>query len=68
VLLLIEPVAGDGVLSQRVAFADLGMLVLTGGKVRRVDEHRELLEGGGFRINRVIPVAPDLSIIEAFPI
>ncbi len=68
VLLLIEPVAGEGNLSPRVTFGDLAMLVVTGGKVRSVHEHRELMEGAGYRLNQVIPAAPDLSIIEAFPI
>jgi hypothetical protein len=33
VLPLIEPVTGDGSISPRVAFSDLAVLVLTGGKV-----------------------------------
>ena len=37
------------------------MLVLTGGKVRTVQEYRDLLNSADFRLNRVIPV-PATSI------
>jgi hypothetical protein len=43
------------------------MLVLTGGKVRTVEEHRELLAGAGFRVNNVISTPAEYNIVEAFP-
>jgi C-methyltransferase len=43
------------------------MLVLTGGKERTVEEYRELLASGGFRLNQVVPTATGFAIIEATP-
>ncbi len=43
------------------------MLVLTGRKVRTVQEYRDLLYSADFRLNRVIPVPSDLNILEAIP-
>ncbi|HYO83350.1 MAG TPA: hypothetical protein VES20_18240 [Bryobacteraceae bacterium] len=34
---------------------------------RTESEHRELLKKGQFRLNRVIPVSPRTSIVEAVP-
>jgi hypothetical protein len=44
------------------------MLVVTGGKERTIEEYRELLEKGGFRLNKVVPTAVEFVIIEAIPI
>ena len=49
-------------------FIDIVMLILTGGRERSVDEYRDLLASTGFRLNRVIPTAAQLAVIEAFPI
>jgi hypothetical protein len=46
---------------------DVVMLLMTGGKERTVEEYRQLLASADFRLNRVIPASPDLSIIEALP-
>jgi hypothetical protein len=43
------------------------MMVMTGGKERTVEEYRQLLARADFRLNKVIPASPDLSIIEALP-
>jgi hypothetical protein len=73
-------VAGDGVLllaqwalpddngpsAGRVM--DIAMMVLTGGKERSVDEHRELLSRAGFRLKEVFLVPGEFSIIEAVPV
>lgn len=47
---------------------DIAMMVLTGGKERSIREYRELLAAAGFRLNRVLPVPSDFSILEAFPV
>jgi hypothetical protein len=47
---------------------DIAMLVGTGGKERTAEEYRELLASSGFRLNRVISTALELTIIEAFPV
>jgi len=67
VLLLVEPIVPDDNRPSWSKIVDLPMLVLTGGKTRTVDEHRELLAGASFRLNQVVPVVADLSIIEALP-
>jgi hypothetical protein len=46
---------------------DVLMMVMTGGKERTVEEYRQLLARADFRLNKVIPASPDLSIIEALP-
>ena len=46
-------------------FADVVMLLMTGGKERTVEEYRRLLARASFRLNPVVPTSPDLSIIEA---
>jgi hypothetical protein len=43
------------------------MLTLTGGKERTVEEHRELLASAGFGMERTIPLANDVMILEAKP-
>ncbi len=45
VLLLVEPIVPDDNRPSWSKIVDLPMLVLTGGKTRTVDEHRELLAG-----------------------
>ncbi len=49
------------------AFADLNMLVMTGGKERTAEEFRVLLKEAGFGVNRVIATGGPLSIVEAVP-
>lgn len=47
---------------------DVAMMVLTGGKERSVEEHRDLLAGAGFHLKQVVPVPGDFSLIEAVPV
>ena len=66
-LLLVEfALAGEN-LPSTGKFIDLAMLVLTGGRERTVDEYRELLASGGFRLNQVIQTPAEFAIIEAIP-
>jgi hypothetical protein len=64
-LLLVEPAISDKNPSGK--FVDIAMLVLTGGKVRTVEEHRGLLAGAGFRVNAVISTPAEYNVVEAFP-
>jgi len=47
---------------------DLMMLVGPGGQERDEIEYGELLSAAGLRINRVIPTATEMSIVEAQPV
>jgi hypothetical protein len=49
-------------------FADVVMMLMTGGKERTVEEYRHLLGRAGFSLNRVISTLPGLNIIEALPV
>jgi hypothetical protein len=47
---------------------DLNMLVMPGGKERSEAEYRELLASAGFRLDRVVPTATEISVLEASPV
>ncbi len=47
---------------------DIVMLVLPGGQERTPEEYAALLAKAGFRLNRVIPTASAVSIVEAVPV
>jgi hypothetical protein len=64
-LLLVEWALPEGNAPSAGKFADVVMLLMTGGKERTVEEYRQLLDRSGFRLNQVVPTSPDLSIIEA---
>ncbi|HYO82901.1 MAG TPA: methyltransferase [Bryobacteraceae bacterium] len=66
-LLVIEGVVPPGNDPSPTKLTDLVMLVQLGGRERTEREHRELLKKGGFRLNRVIPMSPRTSIVEAVP-
>ena len=65
VLLLVEWVLPEGNAPSAGKFADVVMLLMTGGKERTLEEYRQLLRSAGFRLNQVILTSPDLGIIEA---
>ncbi|MBV8827712.1 MAG: hypothetical protein JO108_00635 [Acidobacteriaceae bacterium] len=67
-LLLVEYIVPEGNSSSVAKTADMVMMLMTGGKERTLEEYRELLAGAGFRLNRALPVAGDLSIIESLPV
>jgi hypothetical protein len=67
VLVLIEYCLGEENTPSVGKMVDLVMLTITGGRERTVDEHRALLASAGFRLNRAIPVSPEITIIEALP-
>lgn len=64
-VLIIEQVIPAGNTPHPGKFMDLEMLVSPGGVERTEEEYRELLAQAGLKINRVIPSASPLSIIEA---
>ncbi|MBV9498785.1 MAG: methyltransferase [Acidobacteriaceae bacterium] len=68
VLLLLEYALSNANSPSMGRFVDIAMMLLTGGRERTVQEYRELLSDSGFRLNQVIAVPGDFSIIEAFPI
>ena len=51
--------------ARTAAFADLAMMVMTGGRERRVDEFADLLGSAGFQMLRVTQSASGLALIEA---
>lgn len=68
VLLLVEWDLFGANVPSNGKFIDIVMLVLTGGRERSTDEYRELLASAGFRLNRVVPTASQIAVIEAFPV
>ncbi|MGI9071309.1 MAG: methyltransferase [Bryobacteraceae bacterium] len=66
-LLLVEWGLSEANLPSWGKLMDLVMLVLTGGKERTSEEYRELLAGGGFRLQRVISTTSEVAIMEAVP-
>jgi hypothetical protein len=67
VFLLVEWGLSEANLPSWGKLMDLVMLVLTGGKERTIEEYRELLADGGFRLQRVITTPGEVAIMEAVP-
>ena len=67
-LLLIEWDLSEANLPSRGKFADVTMMVLTGGKERTIEEYRALLGSVGFHLNEVISTGAEFNVIEALPI
>jgi O-methyltransferase domain len=61
---VVEPLLTPGRDSDVAKFLDVIALVITGGKHRTLDEHRQLLRRNGFRVTLVI-AAGAVSIIES---
>jgi hypothetical protein len=68
-LLVIETVVpdeiGTSVEARWMAAADLNMLIATGGRERTESEYRALLRAAAFEVERIVPTASGLSVIEA---
>ena len=47
---------------------DLTMMLFSGGKERTEDEFRALFTAAGWKLNRVIPTASPLAVLEGLPI
>ncbi len=66
-LLLAEMVMPDGPGPSVAKTLDIGMMALTGGRERTVEEYRALLASAGFELQRVVPTPSPFSMLEAVP-
>jgi hypothetical protein len=64
-VLIIESVLQAGCATSFSKFRDLNMLVMTGGRERTEAEYEALLDNAGLRLARIIPIATEMSMIEA---
>jgi hypothetical protein len=64
-VLVVEHVIPPGNAGNWGKLLDINMLVLTGGQERTRPQFRELLAHAGLRLERVVPTACPLSVIEA---
>ena len=64
-LLVVETVLPADTQPSPVAFMDLNMLVMLGGRERTASEFASLLREGGFTVTRVIPTGGMFQLIEA---
>lgn len=67
-MLLFEMVLPEGAPAHLGLVLDLEMLVAAGGQERTRRQYAALLSQAGFRLQRVIPTASPMSIIEARPV
>jgi len=67
VLLVLERVLPGPNEGLEATMSDLNMLVAPGGEERTEAEYATLLAAAGFRLNRVVPTASFVSIVEAVP-
>jgi hypothetical protein len=66
-VLLVEFALAEGNAPSAGKFADVVMMLMTGGKERTAEEYRHLLGQAGFSLNQVILTVSGLNIIEALP-
>jgi SAM-dependent methyltransferase len=66
-LLVFEHVVGPPNSGPRGKFADLNMLVITGGRERSREEFESLFGQAGFRLISVTPTSAPLCIVEGIP-
>jgi hypothetical protein len=66
-LLLLEMVIPDHDREFLGHYADMEMLVMAGALERNREQWTDLLQGGGFRLQRVVQTAGPLCVIEAIP-
>jgi hypothetical protein len=64
-LLLVEMVLPEGDEPHMGKMLDMMMLLVPGGEERTASEYAALLEPNGFRLNRVVPTASPVSVVEA---
>lgn len=64
-LLIVEMVLPDGNEPHPGKMLDIVMLTVPGGEERTASEYRELLGKAGFRMNRVVPTASAVGVVEA---
>jgi hypothetical protein len=66
-LLIVEMVLPAGDTPHPGKILDMVMLVMPGGQERTEAEYASLLGKAGFRLNRVVPTASAVSVVEAVP-
>ena len=66
-LLIVETVLPPGDAPHLGKLMDMVMLVFPGGQERTEAEYAALLERSGFRLDRVVPTASTVSVVEAVP-
>jgi hypothetical protein len=66
-LLIVEMVLPPGDVPHPGKVLDVVMLVVSGGRERTESEYAALLAKAGFRLNRVVPTASPVSVVEAVP-
>lgn len=64
-LLLVEMLLAGDHKAHLVNLLDIGMLALTGGRERTLDEYTALLQSAGMKVTRVLPTGSPYSVIEA---
>ncbi len=67
-LLIVEMVLPEGDAPHPGKMLDIMMLVGPGGQERTPSEYAEMLTAAGFKLNKVVPTASAVSIVEAVPI
>jgi hypothetical protein len=70
-VLLVESVVAAGTASSKHAqglWDDVLMMVLFRGRERTAEHFECLLAAAGFRLGDIVPVSPDLCVIEAIPV
>ena len=67
-LLIVEMVLPPGDTPHLGKLMDMVMLVFPGGQERTESEYGVLLQDSGFRLDRVVPTASAVSVVEAIPI
>lgn len=67
-VLLAETIIPAGNEPNPIKFADLNMLVVTGGLERTQPEYASLLAAAGLRLQRIIPTGQPISVLEAIAV
>ena len=66
-LLVVETLVPDAEVQHPGQVLDIIMLAVTGGRERSEADYRALLARGGWALERVVPTASPLSLVEAVP-
>ena len=67
-VLIVEMVLPDGAEPHPGKILDVVMLAVPGGRERTAAEYAELLAPAGLRVERVVPTASPVSVVEAVPV
>jgi hypothetical protein len=67
-LLVMEAIVPGPNQPSLASIVDIAMLVLLAGRERTVEQYGDLLASAGFRLERVVPTASHIAILEAVPV